>query len=112
MDAETHNAPCPVVDDDEHPLRVKDRRVWCRIVPRRENASNDILVNGDPEGERDLLRDPRTSPARIPLLHVDHGGLDVLARSFGPRRRGSIRAEEPAILSPTAHDAASAASTV
>ena len=126
VDAETHHAPGPVVDDEEYAVRVEDgrfapkqidtpqtifrmtkngqprrpRRLWCRIVPSRKNPSHNILVNGDTDGERDLLGDPGTPPARIPLFHVDNGGDDVRARPLRSRLRRSIRREEPAILPP------------
>ena len=108
--AKTHDAPRPLVRQDEDPVRVEDgrfaskqiktpqavlrvtkdrepgrpRRVRCRLVPSRENASHHILVDGNPEGQSDLLRDPWTSPARVPLFHVDDGGHDFLAGPLGP----------------------------
>src|SRR6059036_3688024 len=89
--AEAHDAPRTVVHHDEHPvcvqcrrlaskqiktpqtvLRVtkdrepgRPRRVWFRLVPSRENASHHVLVDGDTEGQRDLLRDPWTAPDRV-----------------------------------------------
>jgi hypothetical protein len=45
-----------------------------------ENAPHDILVDGNIEGQSDLLRDAWTTPGRIPPFHVDDGGHHVAAR--------------------------------
>jgi hypothetical protein len=39
----------------------RPRRVWFRLVPRGENAPHHILVEGNPERQANLLRDPRTA---------------------------------------------------
>jgi hypothetical protein len=70
------------VTKDREPGRP--RRVWFRLVPSRENASHHILVDGNTEGQGDLLRDPWTSPDRVPLFHVDDRSDDLLAGSLGP----------------------------
>jgi hypothetical protein len=88
--AKAHDAPRTVVHHDEHPMCVQDgrfapkqiktpqtvlrvtkdrepgrpRRVWFWLVPSRENASHHILVEGNTEGQGDLLRDPWTAPDR------------------------------------------------
>ena len=103
MDAETHEAPREMVHHNQHPvgtqqrrfaskqidapqtvLRVPQdrepgwpRRVRLRRVPNGENASHHILVQGNTEGQGDLLRDSWTTPRRIPLFHVDDGGDDL-----------------------------------
>src|SRR5712692_4294974 len=48
------------------------------------------LVDGNAEGQGDLLRDPWAPPGRIPPFHVDDGGHDFLAGSLwaGLRRHG------------------------
>jgi len=69
------------VTQDREPGRP--RRVWFRLVPSRENAAHHILVDGNTEGQGDLLGDPWTSPDRVPLFHVDDRGDDVLAGSLG-----------------------------
>ena len=76
------------VTQDREPGRP--RCVWFRMVPSREKAPHHILVDGNTEGQGDLLRDPWTSPTRVPLFHVDDGGDDVLAGSLGARLRRSI----------------------
>ena len=42
------------------------------------------LSIGNTEGQSNLLRDPRTLPARVPLSHVDDGGDDLLTGPLGP----------------------------
>ena len=37
-------------------------RVWVRLVPRGENAPNNVLVDGYAECQGNLLRDPWTKP--------------------------------------------------
>src|SRR5690349_20357700 len=74
----------------EHGQPRRPSGIWCRIVPSRENPSHDILIDGNTEGQRDLLRDPWRPPVRIPLFHVDHRGNDVLVRPFWPRLWRSI----------------------
>jgi hypothetical protein len=97
MHAKAHDAMCALVRHDEHPLRAqhgrtatkhvetpqtvlrvtedgepgRPGRVLCGPVPSGENAPHDVLVNGNAEGQGDLLRDPWASPDRVPLFHVD-----------------------------------------
>ena len=133
--AETHDAPCPVVHHDEHPVRVqhgrfapkqihtpqtvlrvtpdgqpgRPRRVWFRPVPNRENAAHHILVDGNPKGQSDLLRDPWTSlgEARISEVNLElwpslRQRPRLLARAAGAvahvRGRGLVDAARPAAL--------------
>ena len=126
MHAKAHDATRALIHHDEHPvcaqhgrlpskqietpqtvLRVtEDReprwpsraRFW--LVPNRENAPHDILGDGNREGQRDLLRNPWTPPARIPPLHVDDRGSDFPAWSLGARLRRHLGREELAILPP------------
>ena len=70
------------VTKDREPGRP--RRVWCRLVPSRENASHHIHVDGKTEGQSDLLRDPWTPPARVPLFHVDDAAMTSWPGSLGP----------------------------
>jgi hypothetical protein len=121
--AKTHDAPRPLVHHDEHPVRVEDgrfapkqiktpetvlrvtkdrepgrlRRVLFWPVPSGENPPHHVLVHGNTEGQGDLLRDPWTSPGRVPLFHVDDRGHDFLAGSLGARPRRPFGREEPAI---------------
>ena len=53
------------------------KRVRCGTVPNGENATHDVLVEGNAEGQGDLLSDPRTTPSWIPPLHLDDRGDDV-----------------------------------
>src|SRR5262249_50607389 len=111
MHATPHDPTRAVVHHDEYPMGPQDRRlaaeqvetpqtvlrvtdhcepggpsrVWLRSVPRGENAAHDILVDGNVEGQGDLLRDSWATPCRIPPFHVDDGGHYVAARS--PRTR-------------------------
>src|SRR5688572_6696731 len=57
-------------------------RIRCRLVASGENAPRHILVDGNPEGQRDLLRDPWTTPRRVPPFHVDDSGHHFLTRSL------------------------------
>jgi hypothetical protein len=74
------------------------RRVWFRLVPRGEYAPHPILVDGTPERQGHLLRDPRTAPGRVPLCHVDDGGQDFLGRSRAARLLPHLGQEQPAIF--------------
>ncbi len=86
--AEAHDAPRTLVHHHEHPVRVEDgrfapkqietpqtvlcvtkdrepgrpRRVWFRLVPSSQDASDHILVDGKTEGQGDLLSDPWAAP--------------------------------------------------
>src|SRR5690348_14808104 len=110
MHAETHNAPGPVIDHDEHRVRVEDGRfapkqihapqavfrltedtqprrprgARFRLIPGRENPSHDIPIDGNTEGQRDLLRDPRTAPARVPLFMSTTAAMTSWHGPFGP----------------------------
>ena len=117
MHAKAHDATRALVHHDEHPVCAQDgrfaskqietpqtvlrvtedrepgrpRRVWCRPVPNGENAPHHILVDGNAEGQGDLLSDPWTTPRRIPPFHVDDGGDDFLGVGpFGPGFVGTV----------------------
>src|SRR5213594_2541248 len=124
MHTKAHNTTRAVVYHDEHPVRPQDRRfaskqiktpqavlrltedrepgrprrVWGRPVPSGENASYDILVDGNTEGQGDLLRDAWATPRRIPLFHVDDGGHHVLAGSARAWLLPDRRREQQAIF--------------
>src|SRR5262245_8127340 len=109
MHTKAHDAARELVHHDEHPMGPQDcrfapkqvetpqtvlrvtehrepgrsHRVWLRPVPRGENAPYDIFVDGNIEGQVDLLRDAWTPPRWIPPFHVDDGGYHVAA---GPPR--------------------------
>jgi hypothetical protein len=76
----------------------RPRGIWCRLVPSRQNASHHIPVDGNTESQGDLLRDPRTPPARVPLFHVDDSSDDLLAGPLGARLHRLLRRKQPAIL--------------
>src|SRR2546428_14074404 len=97
MHAKAHDAPRTLVHHDEHPVRAqcsrfapkqiktpqtvlrvtKNRepgrplRVWFRLIPSSENASHHVLVDGNTEGQCDLVRDPWTSPSRPREFHPE-----------------------------------------
>src|ERR1700730_17539291 len=52
------------VTEDREPGRPS--RGWSRMIPNRDNALYHILVDGNTEGQGDLLSDPWTTPPRIP----------------------------------------------
>ena len=65
--------------------------VWPIVL--REYTANDIFVDLDAEGIRDLLGDPHVAETRIALLHLNDGRDEFRGRTFGAgfaavRRRG------------------------
>jgi hypothetical protein len=61
---------------------------WYRAARIRPHY---VPVDGNAEGQRDLLRDPWTPPARVPLFHVDDSGDDFLAGPLGTSSVDSTR---------------------
>jgi hypothetical protein len=57
-------------------------RIRWRLVASGEHAPHHILVDGNLKGQRDLLRDPWTSPRQVPPFHVDDSGHHFLPRSL------------------------------
>ena len=49
----------------------------------RKHAANDIFVDLDAEGIRDLLGDPHVAETRIAPLHLDDGRDEFRGRTFG-----------------------------
>lgn len=49
----------------------------------REYAANDIFVDLDAEGMRDLLGDPHVAETRIAAIHLDDGRDEFGGRAFG-----------------------------
>src|SRR5262249_19366274 len=124
VQAKPHDAPGTLVHHHEDPVRAQDsrsdskktktpqpvfwvtkdceqgrpRRIWFRLVPSRENAPHHILVDGNPEGQGHLLRDPWTPPGRVPLFHVDDGGHDFLSGSLAARLLPHPGREQTAIF--------------
>jgi len=124
MHAKAHDATCALVHHDEHPVRAqhgrlatktvetpqtvlrvaedgepgRPGRVWCGPVPNGEDAAHDVLVDGNAEGQGDLLSDPGTTPGRIPLFHVDDRGDDFLGGSLWAGFRRHPGREEPPIF--------------
>ena len=84
------------VTENREPGRLT--RVWCRLVPNGEDATHHVLIDGNAEGEGDLLSDPWTTPSRIPPFHVDDGGDDFRRRSFWTRLRRHLGRKEPPIF--------------
>jgi hypothetical protein len=85
-----------VADRLEDDLCERFRGNW-RLV-RLRGEHHHVFVDGNTEGQGDLLRDPWTSPARVPLFHVDDRGDGVLAGSLGARFHGHLGREEPPIF--------------
>jgi hypothetical protein len=56
-----------------------------------QDAADDIFVEIDIEGKRDLLRDAPAAEARISSFHLDDGGDQLGRRSLGPRLASSLR---------------------
>jgi hypothetical protein len=75
---ETPQAVLCVTEDGE---AGRPGRVWCRPVPNGEDASHHIHVDRNTEGQGNLLRDPRTTPGRIPTFHLEDGRDDFLGGS-------------------------------
>ena len=66
----------------------------------RKHAANDIFVDLDAEGIRDLLGDPHGAETRIAPLHLNDGRDEFRGRTFGTgfaamRRRGKEQAVFP-----------------
>ena len=90
------------VETPQTVLRVTEQReprrprgLWSQLVPNGEHATHHILVDGNAERHRDLLRDPWTTPGRMSLFHVDDGCDNFLAGSLWARLRLHIGPEEP-----------------
>jgi hypothetical protein len=48
-----------------------------------ENPSNHVFVDGDVEGQGNLLSNSRAAPSGIELLHLQDGFQEFLAGSLG-----------------------------
>jgi hypothetical protein len=73
-------------------------RVWCGPAPNGEDTPHDVLVDGNAEGQGDLLSNPGATPRRIPLFHVDDRGHDFLSGSLWTGLRRYRGGEEPPIF--------------
>jgi len=62
-------------------------RALSRPVVMGENPSNHVFVDGKVEGQGDLFRDSRTTPAGIALLHFDDAWTSSALVPFGPGLR-------------------------
>ena len=69
-----------------------------RPVMVGENPSNHVFVDGDVERQGDLLRDSRTAPVGITLLHFDDRMNEFCARTLRAGLPTAIRGEQHAIL--------------
>src|SRR5262245_12960976 len=90
--------PQTVLRVTEHREPGRPRRVWLRLVPRGEDAPHHILVDGNIEGQGDLLRDSWTPPRWIPPCHVDDGGHHVAARPSRARLLPCCGGEQQAVF--------------
>src|ERR1022692_1532750 len=68
-----------------------------RPVVMGENPSNTVFIDGDVEGQGDLLRDSRPAPVGITLLHFDDRMNEFCARSLRAGLPTAIRGEQHAI---------------
>ena len=73
--------------------------VLSRPVVMGENPSNKVFVDWDVERQGDLLRDSRTAPVGITLLHFDDRMNEFYARSFRAGLPTAIRGEQHPVLS-------------
>jgi hypothetical protein len=53
-----------------------------RSTADSQGNTSRLLVDGNAEGQDDLLSDPGTTPGRIPLFHIDDCGNDFLRGSL------------------------------
>src|SRR5208283_5196164 len=124
MDAEPKDAARILIHDDQDPVGPQRSRLTPEQIytpeavfhvaqesqPRRttgalsrpvvmgENPSNNVFVDWDLERQGDLLRDSRTAPTGIPLLHFDERTDQLCARSFRAGLPTAVRGEQHAIL--------------
>jgi hypothetical protein len=71
-------------------------RFWPVVMG--QDPANHILVDFDTESQSDLVRNPRTAPARIPLLHF-HNRIDQwLGWALGSGTASTPRRKQQAIL--------------
>jgi len=124
MHAKAHDAARALVRHHEHPVGAQDGRfaakqietpqtvlrvpedrepgrpwrVGSLLISNGQNAPHHILVNGNPEGQGDLLRDPWTTPRGIPPFHLHDGDYDVLAGPLWARLPPSPGREQQAIF--------------
>ena len=69
-----------------------------RPVVMGENPSNNVFVDGDVEGQGDLLRDSRTAPVGITLLHFENRMNEFCALPLRAGLPTAIRGEQHAML--------------
>jgi len=69
-------------------------RIWTG-----ENAPNNVLIDLDAERQGDLLRDARTAPGWISILHLDNGFNQFLPGSLRSRLTSALGLEKQAIFS-------------
>src|SRR5688500_782765 len=96
---------------EEHPGRTST--IGSRMVMRRQNTTDDILINKDATSQGDLLGDARTSPTRITLFHFDLPLESDPDLALSVRvSLGSLRKTAAGISEEPERDANSTASTV
>ena len=108
LDAESNDPARVLIHDDQNPVGPQRRRfapeqidtpetvlqvsnegqpgrtasVRFGSVVTGENPSNNVFVDLDVESQGDLLRDSRTAPGWIAILHLDHGFNQFFAGSL------------------------------
>src|SRR5271169_497917 len=124
MDAEANDAARVLIHDDQDPVgpqrcrlameqihapqavfHVAQERqpggaigVLSRPVVMSENPANHVFVDWDVEHQGDLLRDSRTAPIGVTLLHFDDRMNEIYARCFRTGLPTTIRGEEHPVL--------------
>ena len=85
-----------------HVAQESQPRETIGVLPRPvvmgENPSNNVFVDWDVERQDDLLRDSRTAPVGITLLHFLDRMNEFCARSLRAGLPTAIRGEQHAIL--------------
>src|SRR6516162_9760395 len=74
-------------------------RIALRPVMSRENATYDILVDLDAEGQGELLSHSRATPVRITLFHFNDCVDEFFVRSFWARLTPTLGRKRHAVLS-------------
>jgi len=83
---------------ESQPGRTAGVRFWS--VMFGQNASDNVFVNWNAEGQGKLLSDSGTTPGGIALFHVDNGVDDFSGRPLWPGPALAFLREQHAVLSP------------
>ena len=86
------------VTQESQPGGAAGVRSWS--VMSGQDASDNVFIDGDTEGQGKLLSDSRTTPGGIALFHVDNGLDEFSGRSLRTGLAPEICREEHPVLSP------------